>query len=85
MVSTVSQSQHFTRILIWAAEGISAFNVALFQTFFQKYFLERKLVYFDKIFIEICSPGSNWQYSSIGSDNGLAPTRRQTIIWTNDG
>ena len=22
---------------------------------------------------------------SIGSDNGLAPTRRQTIIWTNDG
>ena len=28
----------------------------------------------------------NWQYPSIGSDNGLAPTRRQTItIWTNDG
>ena len=25
------------------------------------------------------------QYSSIGSDNGLAPTRRQIIIWTNDG
>ena len=23
----------------------------------------------------------NW-YSSIGSDNGLAPTRRQAIIWT---
>ena len=23
--------------------------------------------------------------SSIGSDNGLAPYRRQTIIWTNDG
>ena len=22
---------------------------------------------------------------SIGSDNGLAPSRRQTIIWTNDG
>ena len=21
----------------------------------------------------------------IGSDNGLAPIRRQTIIWTNDG
>ena len=27
--------------------------------------------------------GSNWQYSSIGSDNGSAPTRRQAIIWTN--
>ena len=24
-------------------------------------------------------------YSSVGSDNGLAPTRPQTIIWTNDG
>ena len=23
--------------------------------------------------------------SSIGSDNGLAPSRRQAIIWTNDG
>ena len=27
----------------------------------------------------------NKQYSSIGSDNGLAPTRRQAVIWTNDG
>ena len=26
-----------------------------------------------------------WQYSTIGSDNGLAPTRHQAIIWTNDG
>ena len=25
------------------------------------------------------------QYSIIGSDNGLAPSRRQDIIWTNDG
>ena len=29
--------------------------------------------------------GSNQQYSSIGSDNGLVPTRRQAIIWTNYG
>ena len=27
---------------------------------------------------------SNWQYVSIGSDNGLAANRRQAIIWTND-
>ena len=33
-------------------------------------------------FTEVCS---NNQYSSIGSDNGLAPTRRQAIIWANDG
>ena len=28
---------------------------------------------------------SNEQVSSIGSDDGLAPVRRQAIIWTNDG
>ena len=25
------------------------------------------------------------QYASIGSDNGLAPARRQAIVWTNYG
>ena len=44
-----------------------------------------KIVVFDENFIEICSQGSNSQYFSIGSDNGLAPTRQQAIIWTNDG
>ena len=29
--------------------------------------------------------GNNKRYFSIGSDNGLAPTRQQAIIWTNDG
>ena len=28
---------------------------------------------------------SLFQYSSIGSDNGLAAGQRQAIIWTNDG
>ena len=27
----------------------------------------------------------NYQYSSIGSDNSLVTTRRQTIIWTYGG
>ena len=27
----------------------------------------------------------SWKYSIIGSDNGLAPTRRQAIVWTNAG
>ena len=31
------------------------------------------------------SSGSDWQYGSIDSDNGLAPNRRQAIIWINDG
>ena len=26
---------------------------------------------------------SNWQYPNMGLDNGLAPNRRQAIIWTN--
>ena len=30
-------------------------------------------------------PRSNYQYSSNCSDNDLAQTRRQAIIWTNDG
>ena len=33
----------------------------------------------------MCSLGLDWQYVTIGSDNGLAPNRRQAIIWTNDG
>ena len=40
---------------------------------------------FDLDFIEVCSQVSNQQYSSIGSDNGLAPVRRQAITWVNDG
>ena len=47
-------------------------------------FLERKCTNFDKDFAEIFSFGSNQQYSGIGSDNVLAPTRRQAIIWNND-
>ena len=38
-----------------------------------------------EFFTGICSLGSNWQYGSIGSDNGLAPNRWQAIIWSNDG
>ena len=44
-----------------------------------------KLSNFKWIFIETCSSGSNWKYGSIGSDNGLAPYRRQAIIRTNGG
>ena len=34
---------------------------------------------------ETCSLWSNWQYGSIGSDNGLAPNKRQAIILTKVG
>ena len=39
----------------------------------------------NKISPKICYFGSNWQYDSIGSDNALAPNRRQAIIWSNVG
>ena len=38
-----------------------------------------------KDFTEVYSQGSNKQYSSIGSDGGMAPNRWQAIIWINDG
>ena len=47
------------------------------------HFRERKVLYFDWNVTEVCSYGSNWQYSSIGLDNDLVPNRRQAIIWTN--
>ena len=43
----------------------------------------KKKMYFDEKFTEVCSLCSNWQWYSIGLDNGLAPNRRQAIIWTN--
>ena len=47
------------------------------------HFREWKNLYFDKNFTDVCPQGSNWQSSSIGLDNGMAPNRRQAIIWTN--
>ena len=51
----------------------------------QRHFLEWKCVNCDLVFTEVCSQVFNKQYSSIGSENGVAPIRRQAIIWTNDG
>ena len=55
------------------------------QTIFSSAFPWMKTFQFQINFTEICSLGSNRQYGSIGSDNGLAPNRRQVIIWTKDG
>ena len=32
-------------------------------------------------FIEVCSWGSNEQYSTIGSDNGLAAAQKGQVMW----
>ena len=42
-------------------------------------------MYFDQGMIEVYFLGSNYQFSSNGSDNGLSPDRHQAIIWTNAG
>ena len=44
-----------------------------------------QIVVFSWNFIGVCAQGSIWWYINISSDNGLAPSRRQAIIWTNDG
>ena len=51
----------------------------------RKQFHEWKLLNFKWNFIEICSLGSNWQQTTIGTENGLSPNRRQAIIWSNYG
>ena len=48
-------------------------------------FREWKFINFDQNFIEVCSKGTNQQYSSNGSENDFAPTRRQAIISANGG
>ena len=58
---------------------------AISQTTFSNAFSWMKIFEFRLNVTEVCSQGSNLQYSSNGSDNGLAPSRRQAIIWTNDG
>ena len=58
--------------------------VAISQMTFSNAFSWMKMFKFWLNFTEVCSQGSNWQYSKIGSDNGLAPNKRQAIIWTND-
>ena len=56
--------------------------VAIWQKTFSSAF---SFEFYKKNFIEICFLGCNWQYDSIGSDNGLVPNRRQAIIWSNVG
>ena len=50
----------------------------------QMHFHEWRFVYSNSVFTEICTRGSNYQYTSNGWD-GLATNRRQTIFLTNAG
>ena len=65
----------------WSPPGQNGHHFA--DDIFQMYFREWKRLYFESISIWVCSLESDKHYLSIGLDNGLAPNRRQTIIWTN--
>ena len=41
--------------------------------------------FYDSKLIEICFQVCNYQYTSIALDNGLAPSKRQAFIWTDNG
>ena len=62
-------------------------KVAICRRHFETYFREWKYLNSNEIeiFTDIYSQGSNWQYASVWSVNGLSPNRWQTTIWTNDG
>ena len=57
---------------------------AIFQTKFSIAFSWIKMYDFGLNVTEVCSYGSDTQYSTIGSYNGWVPSRRQAIIWIND-
>ena len=52
---------------------------------FQCIFLNENVKISIKILLKFVPKGQINNITSIGSDNGLAPTRRQVIIWNNDG
>ena len=73
-----------SKLIHWGRDKMAAIS----QTTYSNAYPWMKIVNFEKNKkqnnnTEICSLGSNWQYGSIGSYNGLAPNRRQAIIWTN--
>ena len=56
---------------------------AISQKIFSDAFSWIKSFVFLSNFTKFCSWESNWQYPGVGLDEGLAPNRRQGIIWTN--
>ena len=65
----------------WGRDKMDAISQTTFgSTFSWMKVSEFRLKFHWRLFLR-----SNWQYSSIGLDNGLAPSTRQAITWTNDG
>ena len=74
-------SLHHNELTYWGRDKMAAIS----QMTFSNAFSWIKMYEFQEKFTKVCSYRSNWQYSSIGSDNGLVPNRWQAIFWTNGG
>ena len=59
-------------------------NKTILQTTFSNAFSQMKIIDFHPNFSENYFQRSNWQYSSIGLDDGLASIRQQAIICNSD-
>ena len=53
--------------------------MAYCRRYFHIHFLVWKSLCFNSNFSEVCHQGSNWQYDSIGSNNGLVLNKRQAL------
>ena len=71
---------HFAKSRRWGHNEMAV----ILQKTFSSVFSWTKLLNFKIKFHWKCSVSSTWQYISTGSDNGLARSRRQAIIWYND-
>ena len=56
--------------------------VAIIKTIFKCIFLRHDGF---RLWFQVCYWGTNQKCPSTGSDDGLAPVRRQAIFWVNDG
>ena len=78
----------------WGNNGIELLLEAMLNMFYHVNWNDQRPIFkcistnakffcFVSNFTQVCCKASNWQEVSIGSGNGLAPNRRQAIIWTN--
>ena len=86
-LSSIHQRAHLETIRMQSLIhwGKNEKMISVLQMVFSNTFSWAKIVAYWLKFDEICYEVPNWQKAIIGSDNGLAPNRRQVIIWINNG
>ena len=84
----IPADRHLKRLLTWCRHGLDTLRPRQNGRHFaddicKGIYLNENFSILHKNFTAICSLGSNRHNGSIVSDDGLAPNRRQAIIWTN--